>query len=929
MYSADIPPILQPTHFPEPPIPVLPKAVRPSVALGVPLAGLETRLSPLSDDRHTGSVAPTEFVAAVASIRRWLAVGRDVLVLGDKGSGRSTVLQEFVQVAASRGVHVLTLAAPSWISHDAPLAALRGHELISRVAQSREVTPTLLEAVLADELRGTQNVVVIDDLELFDVASLTVIERLLARPHVRLLVSTTRELLRSEDHPGRQFLAGKVPAEVRLPPLGFWGVSSLLRAHLGGPPDAGLISSVVSRSAGIPGVAVGLADAGRFSGSVQLVDGLWTEVRPLDDAPHEIVVHALVGMLPPGVLDAMELLAWTGPLKVNDALRLVGAATLADLGDRERVVLYRTSRGTMVTISPPALSRAMRSRLTDVQRQVFTERFNIVFDETHSAVPMVHSEVVDSLLAQRGEGEGYQRWSAELTGLVHERAAIQDSSFGAQWRAVPTVVNAVHFLDAMTGRPQAEQLDQVFEQTAISPSDSAAYVVRFRMHEAQWMLWRTGDLPAVTAVLRRAAAQLGRYGKVLQIQAQLFEISREGLPADLDYMVEFDTDIDEGFVRRWTVLVRVTLLLEQARAEEALDLLDTWERTEDAVPLARYLDASRSDALLFLGEYEDAESWSRARLSAAYDALDPHGIRLHSLKLAECLFLTGRQMAAWQVLSTSLRLGPPSPFCVAYYERTLALSTVIQAQAGDLALARVLQRELEDYPLTYRPVLGSMRDWAHATVLYAQGDSDRAEQVLWAAAERDLSGNLLASAALCLSARRSPYPRDACAVLNEALDRAPVPLFDSLASLHLAMANEDHVAIVDALDGMGAGVVPDLVGAALDVLQSARGSAGLCPLTADELDALTRGGTSEWTGLEDDIGTDIKQRLTNREREVALLARSGMSNREISRRLYVSVRTVENHVYRALRKLGLSGRCELRGWDPESTEPEGTWQVTP
>ncbi|OZV77137.1 hypothetical protein CA850_24295 [Micromonospora echinospora] len=51
--------------------------------------------------------------------------------------------------------------------------------------------------------------------------------------------------------------------------------------------------------------------------------------------------------------------------------------------------------------------------------------------------------------------------------------------------------------------------------------------------------------------------------------------------------------------------------------------------------------------------------------------------------------------------------------------------------------------------------------------------------------------------------------------------------------------------------------------------------------------------------------------LTGREREIGTLAAQGMSNREIARRLVVSVRTVENHLYRINTKLGISSRDEL------------------
>lgn len=51
--------------------------------------------------------------------------------------------------------------------------------------------------------------------------------------------------------------------------------------------------------------------------------------------------------------------------------------------------------------------------------------------------------------------------------------------------------------------------------------------------------------------------------------------------------------------------------------------------------------------------------------------------------------------------------------------------------------------------------------------------------------------------------------------------------------------------------------------------------------------------------------------LTSREREIVTLAAGGLSNRAIAERLVVSVRTVENHLYRAGAKLGITDRSEL------------------
>lgn len=51
--------------------------------------------------------------------------------------------------------------------------------------------------------------------------------------------------------------------------------------------------------------------------------------------------------------------------------------------------------------------------------------------------------------------------------------------------------------------------------------------------------------------------------------------------------------------------------------------------------------------------------------------------------------------------------------------------------------------------------------------------------------------------------------------------------------------------------------------------------------------------------------------LSRREREIALLVSTGLSNKEIADSLTVSIRTVEGHVYQACRKLGLIDRTGL------------------
>jgi DNA-binding CsgD family transcriptional regulator len=92
---------------------------------------------------------------------------------------------------------------------------------------------------------------------------------------------------------------------------------------------------------------------------------------------------------------------------------------------------------------------------------------------------------------------------------------------------------------------------------------------------------------------------------------------------------------------------------------------------------------------------------------------------------------------------------------------------------------------------------------------------------------------------------------------------------------------------------------------------------------AAALDAFERLGARPWmqrAGLElralgvgaspaEDFGADS---LTPQEREIALLAATGLTNKEIGQRLYLSHRTVGAHLYRVFPKLGISSRAALR-----------------
>jgi DNA-binding NarL/FixJ family response regulator len=85
-----------------------------------------------------------------------------------------------------------------------------------------------------------------------------------------------------------------------------------------------------------------------------------------------------------------------------------------------------------------------------------------------------------------------------------------------------------------------------------------------------------------------------------------------------------------------------------------------------------------------------------------------------------------------------------------------------------------------------------------------------------------------------------------------------------------------------------------------------RRRAAECDLIAQRLIATCEGVRSPAMPM--DLGLVS---LTAREREVATLAAGGRTNKEIATELFLSLRTVENHLQRIYEKLGVSSRQQL------------------
>lgn len=115
-------------------------------------------------------------------------------------------------------------------------------------------------------------------------------------------------------------------------------------------------------------------------------------------------------------------------------------------------------------------------------------------------------------------------------------------------------------------------------------------------------------------------------------------------------------------------------------------------------------------------------------------------------------------------------------------------------------------------------------------------------------------------------------------------------------------------------------VVPDTAGSSDVALDAVRAGASGCVVAPVTVEAVLRTAAGEAVfspGLaafvleaHARVG-DLPALLTGREAEVLGLVVDGLTGRQIATRLTLSPRTVENHVQRVLRKLGLPNRAAL------------------
>ena len=887
---------------------------------------------------------------------------RALLVEGEAGIGKSTVWFESVRLAEARGYRVLR-ARPAESEAKLSYAALADvvgpafdearaqlpdpQELalaatLLRVTSSEPADPrtvaTAVVGVLTELVREQPVLVAIDDVQWVDLASRRALEFAVRRLPVQLRLLVTR---RSEG-------AAEVPLELdrALPPdafqrvvLGSLSLASLhhiVRERLGISPTRPMIARIAEASGGNPFFAIEIARAGGGRAAGPGEHGPLPVPQSVQKLAAERV-NALSGAAREAVLVAASLSRPTADAVVtalpDDS---AGGAALAEAEDAGVLV---TEHG-RIRFTHPLLASAVYASVSEARRHALHRRLAEVVSDTEERARHLSQSLTDADESVATEIEG-AAGQAVLRGAFDAAAEL----FGAACRLTPAA-NRESLVRRTLGQASAllrtgdvadaRRLAERMEMDGLPPALQAE-----RLQLLAEVEWDDGSIPLATSHLERALEVADDDPPLsARISARLVLITVPGDPVRALQHAERavgQVDGERDPLVLSSLLIDLCLLDLLLGRSPRTDLMRRGLALEERAGPSAY---PHPVPLIWFQCTDDLEA-TRERHAREADWARDHSDETHATErlsyLALAEFHAGRCDLAERLIEQS---------CDTIEER-LEVS-------GRFA-----------YPFAWRSLMDAYRgrfDRARKTLVPLLAETAQAQKSWWAAVLLSVLGFVefaagdYRAADDALSQMRRLL--DQIGIRDGLLDRTEPFHAELLVELgHLGRAREalarlEHRgrtfprtwidvtlprtrAIVLAAEGDLRGALEALESLDLDTGARLPLELGWTWLTKGRLhrrakqrraaaDAFAQAaaiferlGAAAWAERArnelDVVGPRRRapDELTATELRVAELAAAGITNREIARAVFMSEKTVEAHITRVYRKLGIHSRAEL------------------
>ena len=838
----------------------------------------------------------------VATIASMLIGGRSVLLVGEAGVGKSHLAASVaLQVAASGWSWEWIIGSPSIRS--VRFGAIQ--HLIGQVPISAPHIPALAaERHLRANAGDRPVLLVVDDIDGIDDGSAAVVQALAASGIV--VLATVRNAGAAEpavlpmwkdEHLERVDVRALDPEHT----------ATLVESFLGGPLDSASIDAITKLTLGNPlFVRELLADA-RAVGSLVESDGAWTSSARL--SAHERVADLLAERfenLSSEEHEALELVALAEPLPLSVLQRVIDAAQLEALERAGLIALTAVGPARVVRASHPLLGDVVRSSATDIG----TRRLSSML--AHSIFADDAPRTTDLIRAVTWSLDANESPPVDAV-LVAAAAALSSFDGSTARRFIEASGNNDSATLVLLGRallldndpPGAVDALTRAEQTA---TDDAGRASAASIH-AEVMLFGLGDRAEADQILADAFADVSELNARAAIASRM--MLSAGLRGDFQPALDLGRDLlaESGLesAPRLSVLRMTTLAQMISGQTDGLA-----EDFDAGIPLALAsldIDPTTYSLLLvtkwmWLLDEMGVEATQREVVSAR-DATDrPAGLSSmydSTFTLIDLFRGDGRSAAR----ASARALADPSG-------EVVGISTLLQAQAawvhawsGNDELAMAMHDAALGDPRTgprERAYLGRAR----AAMLAHSGDlAGAVEECLTGSAE-SRGCRLWATWLLHDAVRfgRADAVRGQLESEQHFVDTAFTGLMI------------DHAGALDDGDPMALLKVAESFATQGAILFAAEAFAQAASVERSPEES-ARSAQRAWTlfdrtnGIRSVPMDGLSRPLSERETEVARLAAEGVTSRVIAKHLFVSQRTVDNHLQRVYKKLGVGQRSDL------------------
>ncbi|WBB70664.1 LuxR family transcriptional regulator [Micromonospora sp. WMMD812] len=872
-----------------------------------------------------------KFVGRTDELNRLLSAvtgteGRGLFFSGNAGIGKSRLLREGVSALPTDRYAIWSIAA------SATTAALPFGGLVQVLPaeQPQGLSPAGILRwaldVLQQQAVGRRIVLAIDDAHLLDPPSAALVH-LVARADNATVIGTFRNG-EQIPLPIRALWTDDLVDHAELSPMAPAETAGLLAAILDGPVDAGSADRLGRLSAGNPLLLRELVHAASGSEELTRRYGIWKWTGRLELAPNLTdLIDTRIGQLTPGVRSVVELVAFGEPLGLHLLNQAMDRADVETAEERGLISVIQHDRRTNVRLAHPLYGEVMRrrcpvSRTRRLQAQL-AELLESVGKRRRDDLLRVAVWRLDSGTAQDAAllldaaVQAFSRYDVPLATRLARAALDAGGGFDAA-ELLATILmfadrpeEAIEVLDAVSpGSGDGQRLsrwltvrgmvtywglsqESTVEEIAARATDltDSADQARVRAFEAIMRLHRLDTPTALRlsqGVLDRPAASIAA--------RELARCTIAYLQAAQGQLRRSDTAIAQvhSEAARWRAdMPYLQLALELARGTR----------------LTLAGDLAGIDAIV-ADEFADLAGAGDFRLGTGYLAI----LQAYAARLR------GQSDAA---LRTSL--GACAVLATSRVYAGLAQAERAQAAAlrGDAAQAAEAMAEADRTQAPGMAVLYPWLEQARGAVLAAAGDLPGAVKQLTELVDRlradgfaghevhvlhDLVRLDQASAPVgptCSDGSRRTVAQR-LAELSERVDGDLPPLLARHARAAMAGTPADLLAVADDFSELELHVfAAEATATALHRLRRERPAAAA---EARERLAtlLARCDVIRTPALR--AGAPV---LTEREWQVARLAADGATSRAIAERLYLSARTVENHLQRIYAKLGVTNRADL------------------